>query len=91
MWVKSVLQFASNNSQNYVFRATDHAISLLCKYFKRLLQTGICLCKIEYLMDRDGWSSPHINTGHMLTRISCFKIWKLVPRKLYFVRLRILF
>jgi hypothetical protein len=23
MWIKSVLQFASNHSQNYVFRATD--------------------------------------------------------------------
>jgi hypothetical protein len=66
MWIKSELHFASNHSQNYVFRATDHAISLPCKYFKRLLQTGICLYKIEYLMNRDGWLSPHINTGFQL-------------------------
>jgi hypothetical protein len=47
MWIKSELHLASNHSQNYVFRATDQ----------------ICLYKIEYLMYRDGLSSPHINTG----------------------------
>ena len=51
-----------HHSQNYVFRATDQyrfrasISSVFCR-------TGICLYKIEYLMNHDGWSSPHINTG----------------------------
>jgi predicted alternative tryptophan synthase beta-subunit len=63
MWINSILQFALNRSQNYVLRATDQ-YRFRASQFKRLLQTGICLYKIEYLMYRD--ESPHINTGLQL-------------------------
>ena len=67
MRIKSVLQFCIGLYWS-VFRATDQyrfrasISSVLCR-------TGICLYKIEYLMYRDGWSSPHINTGLQLVTL----------------------
>jgi hypothetical protein len=54
MWIKSVLQFASNHSQNCVFSIS----SVFCRL--------IFVIQDRIFNARDGWSSPHINTGFQL-------------------------
>ena len=69
MWIKSVLQFASNHSQNYVFRirATDQY--RFRKVFQASFADWYLFIQDRIFNDRDGWSSPHINTGLQLVTL----------------------